>query len=98
MQLETTKRKVKEILLTHEHTREDDNSLIMQMLISIYGLNQRGLSASWFDLPSINTISRLRREIQTETPATRPPESVYLMRLKAEGDYKKRYAKNLQYI
>lgn len=91
--LETTKRKVKEILLTHKHTREDDNALIKQMMISIYGLNQRGFIATWDDLPSINTISRLRREIQNERIDTRPSEAVYKMRLKAEGDYKRRYSK-----
>lgn len=91
--LETIKHKIKIILLTHEKTRECDNTLLMQMLISIYGLAQRGLTASWADLPSCNTIARLRREIQIEHPDTRPNEAVYKMRLKAEGDYKQRYAK-----
>jgi hypothetical protein len=91
--LETIKRKIKVILQTHEHTRGCDNALLMQMLVSIYGLNQRGLTAAWADLPSCNTIARLRREIQIESPETRPSEGIYLMRLKADGDYKRRYAK-----
>jgi len=90
---ETLERKIKVILETYPKCRDDNNILINQMLISIYGLHQRSHISAYKALPPIESIMRTRRAVQNKYEHLQPTKPVQLKRKRAERDYKKKYAK-----